>query len=524
MRNKRGESVTITEKFNKLGTYKEKIERGGGEEKVKKQHVSCKLTARERINFLLDHGSFVEINEFVSHRATELGMDKIETPAEGVITGYGKIAGRLIYIFAQDFTVMGGTLGEMHAFKICKILELALKSGAPVIGINDSGGARIQEGVDALNGYGEIFKRNVMASGVIPQISVILGPCAGGAVYSPALTDFVFMIEKTSKMFITGPKVVRAVTFEDVTAEELGGTNIHMNRSGVAHIASSTEEECFQKVRELLGYLPSNCRNKPPRRECVNPSTKDADNLKKVVPEDPKMTYDVRDVLSGVLDKESFFEIQEDYACNVITGFARLGGWSVGVIANQPQFLAGCLDINSSDKAARFIRFCDAFQIPLLTFVDTPGYLPGTKQEHNGIIRHGAKVLYAYSEATVPKLTVILRKAYGGAYIAMCARSLGADLVLSWPTAEIAVMGPEGAADIIFKKEILRAENPSEFLEQKVKEYRDHFASPYVAARRGYVDKVISPHETRHFLQKSLEALVDKHEKSIPKRHGNIPL
>jgi len=502
----------------------EKVRAGGGKEQIEEQHKKGKLTARERIALLLDPGSFVETEAFVAHRCRDFGMEKRELPAEGVVTGYGTIAGRRVYIYAQDFTVLGGTLGEMHGKKICKVMDMAMKAGAPIIGINDSGGARIQEGVDALSGYGEIFYRNTLASGTIPQISIIVGPCAGGAVYSPAITDFIFIVKDISLMFITGPKVVKAVMGEDVTPEQLGGAGVLSQISGTAHFIAANEEECIQMVKKLLSYLPSNNSELPPRVETGDSPDRMDDSLTNVVPTDPRKPYDMREVLTRVVDKGELFEIFPHFAQNMITAFARLNGWSVGMLANQPKVLAGCLDINASDKAARFIRFCDAFNIPLITFVDVPGYMPGTAQEHGGIIRHGAKMLFAYSEATVPKLTVILRKAYGGAYIGMCSRHLGADQVFAWPTAEIAVMGPEGAVEIVFKKEIAGAEKPEEVMQQKIQEYREKFANPYVAAARGYIDAVIEPRETRPQLIKALEATMGKREPRPQKKHGNIPL
>jgi len=451
-------------------------------------------------------------------------MDKKELPSEGVVTGYGRIDRRRVCLFAQDFTVAGGSLGEMHAAKICKVMDLAMKMGVPLIGINDSGGARIQEGVDSLKGYGDIFYRNTIASGVIPQISVILGPCAGGAVYSPAITDFTFMVKGISKMFITGPDVVKTVTGEDVSQEELGGAMAHSQLSGVAHFACESEEEAFNLLKNLLSYLPSNNLEEPAMVDLGDDPNRQDETLANLVPANPKKPYDVRDVIEKVMDAGEFFEIQSYFAPNIIVGFARLNGYSVGIISNQPKVLAGVLDVNSSDKAARFIRFCDSFNIPLVTFVDVPGYLPGTDQEHGGVIRHGAKLLYAYSEATVPKLTVILRKAYGGAYIGMCSRHLGADAVYAWPTAEIAVMGPQGAAEIVYKKEIGSSKNPQEVLAEKIAEYTEKFANPYVAANRGYVDKVIEPYETRSQLIKALEMFSSKGESRPQKKHGNIPL
>lgn len=500
------------------------IHAGGGPQRIEKQHAAGKNTARERIDQLLDPGSFVEIGEFVTHRGTQFGMEEIPSPAEGVITGYGLISGRQVYIYSQDFTVIGGTLGEMHAAKICRVMDLALKTGIPIIGINDSGGARIQEGVDALNGYGEIFKRNTLASGVIPQISVILGPCAGGAVYSPALTDYIFMVENISQMFITGPQVIKSVTGEEVSPETLGGAQTHNTTSGVAHFMAASEAECYQQIRDLLSYLPANNLQEPLRTENNDPIARTEDNLNNLIPEEANRPYDVRDILQETLDQGQFMEIQAQYAPNIVIGYGRLNGQSVGIIANQPKNLAGCLDINASDKAARFIRFCDAFNIPIITMVDTPGYLPGTEQEFGGIIRHGAKLLYAYSEANVPKITLILRKAYGGAYLAMCSHSLGADQVIAWPTAEIAVMGPEGAANIIFRKEISEASDPVTTRQAKIDEYRNRFANPYVAAGRGYVDTVIEPQNTRPYLIQALEALASKKEDRPGKKHGNFPV
>ncbi|MCL6634218.1 MAG: methylmalonyl-CoA carboxyltransferase [Peptococcaceae bacterium] len=497
---------------------------GGGEKAVQKQHLSGKLTARERLSLLLDEGSFVELDQFVSHRCQNFDMAGKEVPGEGVVTGYGLVNGRLVYVYSQDFTVMGGTLGEMHAAKVCKVMDLALKCGAPVIGINDSGGARIQEGVDALNGYGEIFRRNTFASGVIPQFTMILGPCAGGAVYSPALTDFIFVVDNISRMFITGPQVIREVTGEEVSPELLGGARTHSARSGVAHFRSRSEQECFGLFRELLSYLPQNNMETPPRVPCEDPPGRCVRELAGIIPEEPNKPYDVKDVIRAVLDHGRFLESQGDFAPNVVTGFGRLNGIPVGVVANQPKHLAGCLDIDASDKAARFVRFCNAFNIPLITFVDTPGYLPGLQQEHGGIIRHGAKLLYAYSEASVPKITVVLRKAYGGAYIAMCSRSLGADLALAWPTAEVAVMGPEGAVNIVFRKEIGASPQPEQTRREKIEDYRRRFATPYVAAARGFIDRVINPVETRIALIQALGSLQGKRESRLPRKNGNIPL
>ncbi|HKM39626.1 MAG TPA: carboxyl transferase domain-containing protein [bacterium] len=496
---------------------------GGGEKRIARQHQKGRLTARERIERLLDKSSFAELNMHVTHRCHEFGMAEVDAPGEGVVTGYGTVDGRLVYIFAQDFTVMGGSLGEMHAKKIADVMDLALKTGAPLIGINDSGGARIQEGVDSLSGYGQIFYRNTISSGVIPQLSVIMGPCAGGAVYSPAMTDFVFMTQG-AYMFITGPQVIKAVTGEDVSSEELGGAATHNRVSGVAHFMAADENECFDQVRALLSYLPNNNLEQPDRIDTQDPITRADVTLREIVPLESNRAYDMRDVITRVVDNSLFFECQEHYATNIITGFARLNGYSIGIIANQPRVLAGCLDINASDKGARFIRFCDAFNIPIVNFVDVPGFLPGTNQEFGGIIRHGAKMLFAYSEATVPKITLIVRKSYGGAYLAMCSKDLGADQVFAWPGAEIAVMGPEGAANIIFRKEIADADDPEGVRQQKIADYRGRFANPYIAAARGYVDDVIDPAETRPRLACALEVLSSKRENRPAKKHGNIPV
>ncbi|NNG68232.1 methylmalonyl-CoA decarboxylase subunit alpha [Caldanaerobacter subterraneus] len=516
--------MSVQSKIEELKRKYEKIKEGGGQKRIEKQHEAGKLTARERLALLLDENSFVEIDPFVEHRCTDFGMEKTEAPAEGVITGYGTIDGRLVFVFAQDFTVLGGSLGEYHAKKITKVMDMAMKMGAPLIGLNDSGGARIQEGVDALSGYGQIFYRNTLASGVIPQISVIMGPCAGGAVYSPALTDFIFMVDKTSYMFITGPQVIKAVTGEEVTHEQLGGATTHNTLSGVAHFVFPDEKQTLMAVRKLLSYLPSNNMEDPPVVETGDSPNRVEVDLNTIIPDNPNKAYNMKDVIKLIVDNGEFFEVQPYYAQNIITGFARLNGRSVGIIANNPSVLAGVLDINASDKAARFIRFCDAFNIPILNLVDVPGFLPGTDQEYGGIIRHGAKMLYAYSEATVPKVTLIIRKAYGGAYLAMCSRDLGADMVLAWPTAEIAVMGPEGAANIIFKKEIEEAENPAEVRQQKIEEYRNSFANPYRAAARGYIDNVIEPAITRPIIISAFDMLTSKREKRPPKKHGNIPL
>ncbi|MGI6684725.1 MAG: acyl-CoA carboxylase subunit beta [Bacillota bacterium] len=512
------------EKLAKLSEKRDKVLSGGGPKRIEKQHQSGKLTARERINKLLDQGSFVELDQFVVHRGVEFGMQDVDAPGEGVVTGYGTIDGRLVYLFSQDFTVLGGSLGEMHAAKICKVMDLAIKMGAPFIGINDSGGARIQEGIDALNGYGEIFKRNTFASGVIPQISVIMGPCAGGAVYSPALTDFIFMTDKTSQMFITGPQVIKAVTGEEVSAEDLGGALAHNRVSGNAHFFAADEEDCFNQIKRLLSFLPSNNLDPVPLVETSDPAERMDEVLKTVVPDDANKAYDMMEVITALADHRDFFEIQPHFAKNIIIGFMRLNGVPVGVIANQPKVMAGCLDINCADKASRFVRFCDAFGIPLLTIVDTPGYLPGVGQEHGGIIRHGAKLLYAYSEATVPKLQLITRKAYGGAYLAMCSKSLGADMAIAWPSAEIAVMGAQGAANIVFRKEIADADNPVEKRKEKIAEYEEKFSNPYCAAARGFADLVIEPEKTRYYLIKSLESLMTKRESRPGKKHGNIPV
>lgn len=512
------------DKIEELRKLKKEIEMGGGEAAIQKQHDKGKQTARERIEQLLDPESFVEIGTFVEHRNESFGMDKNRPSGDGVVTGYGNIDGRLVYIYAQDFTVIGGSLGEMHASKIVRVQEMAIKAGAPIIGINDSGGARIQEGVDSLAGFGDIFYSNTAASGVVPQISVIMGPSAGGAVYSPALTDFILMVNNTSKMFITGPDVIRSVTGEEVSAEQLGGAMTHNRTSGVAHFVDETEEATFDRIRVLLSYLPSNNLDDAPNFDMQDDLNRVDEELNTLIPENPNIPYDVKDIITRVADSGDFFEVQPYYAQNMVIGFIRLNGKSVGVVANQPKVLAGCLDINAADKAARFIRTCDAFNIPLLTLVDVPGFLPGTQQEYGGIIRHGAKMLYAYSEATVPKVTVILRKAYGGAYIAMCSKHLKADLVLAWPSAEIAVMGPEGAANIIFRRDIKNAENPAEKRGQKVDEYRDAVANPYVAAARGYVDDVVEPSETRTRVISAFDMLANKREDRPAKKHGNIPL
>ena len=512
------------DKLMELRELNEKIKLGGGQKAIDKQHDSGKLTARERILKLLDEGSFVEIDAFIEHRCVNFGMEKKKIPGEGVVSGYGTVDGRLVYIYAQDFTVIGGSLGEMHAAKIVKTQEMALKVGAPIIGINDSGGARIQEGVDALSGYGKIFFNNTIASGVIPQISVIMGPCAGGAVYSPAITDFIFMVQNTSKMFITGPNVIETVTGEKVSAEKLGGAMTHNSISGVAHFVDNTEEECITHIKKLLSFLPQNNLETTPSKVVEDDLNRIDEALNDIIPENPNKAYDMKDVIFSLADNKEFLEYQPYYAMNVVTGFMRLSGKSVGVIASQPKVLAGCLDINASDKAARFIRTCDSFNIPLLTLMDVPGFLPGTHQEFGGIIRHGAKMLYAYSEATVPKVTVITRKAYGGSYIAMCNKELGADMVIAWPTAEIAVMGPDGAANIIFKNEIAEAEDKNLKRREKIEEYRNTVANPYTAAARGYVDQVIEPSETRKRIISAFDMLSGKRVLRPEKKHGNIPL
>ncbi|MBA4538211.1 methylmalonyl-CoA carboxyltransferase [Bacillus aquiflavi] len=513
----------IYEQINELYDRRREIELGGGDDKILKQHEKGKLTARERIDLLVDPGTFVELNPFIEHRCTDFGLDTKKGPGDGVVTGYGKVNGRPIYLFSQDFTVFGGALGEMHAKKIANVMDLAAKNGAPFIGLNDSGGARIQEGVVSLDGYGHIFYRNSIYSGVIPQISVIMGPCAGGAVYSPAITDFVFMVEKTSQMFITGPKVIETVTGEKISSEDLGGAKVHNSISGNAHFRGESEEAVIQQVRDLLSYLPQNNEEKPPRLTADEEDDYRPD-LTDVIPFDAVRPYDVRVVVEQVVDKNSFMEVHKDFAKNIVVGLARIKGEVVGLVCNQPKFMAGGLDIDSSDKAARFIRFCDAFNIPIITFEDVTGFFPGIKQEHGGIIRHGAKILYAYSEATVPKLTVILRKAYGGAYVALNSKSIGADLVFAWPNAEIAVMGPQGAANIIFAREIQNSENPEVTRTQKIDEYREKFANPYVAASRGMVDDVIDPRETRIKIIQALEMLRNKKESRPQKKHANIPL
>ena len=496
---------------------------GGGQERIETQHKKGRLTARERIDLLLDKGSFRELDAFVQHRTHDFNLNSQKYMSDSVVTGWGTIEGRLVYVFSQDFTVFGGSLGEVHAEKICKIMDMAMKNGAPVIGLNDSGGARIQEGVVSLAGYADIFLRNTLASGVIPQISAIMGPCAGGAVYSPALTDFIFMTRNTSYMFVTGPDVVKAVTHEEVSFEELGGASVHSEKSGVCHVAADNEADTLYLIRKLLGYLPQNNMEDPPFMAGDDPLRMD-ERLDKLIPDDPNKPYDIKEVIRLIVDGGQFFEIHENYAANIVVGFARLGGHSVGIVANQPAVLAGVLDIDASEKGARFVRFCDSFNIPIVTFEDVPGFLPGTNQEHHGIIRSGAKLLYAYCEATVPKLTVITRKAYGGAYCVMSSKHIRSDLNLAWPTAEIAVMGPDGAVNIIFRKELEKADDPLMKKAELVAEYRRKFASPYVAAERGYIDDVIEPKETRPRLINALEMLSNKRDAKPAKKHGNIPL
>jgi acetyl-CoA carboxylase carboxyltransferase component len=506
-----------------LREHKGRSRLGGGQERIDAQHNKGRLTARERIDLLLDKGSFRELDAFVQHRTHDFKLDTQKFMSDSVVTGWGTIEGRLVYVFSQDFTVFGGSLGEVHAEKICKIMDMAMKNGAPLIGLNDSGGARIQEGVVALGGYADIFLRNTLASGVIPQISAIMGPCAGGAVYSPALTDFIFMTRNTSYMFVTGPDVVKAVTHEEVSFEDLGGASVHSEKSGVCHVAADSEADTLYLIRKLLNYLPQNNMEDPPFIPGDDPLRMD-ERLDTIIPDDPNKPYDIKEVVRMIVDGGQFFEIHENYAANIVVGFARLGGHSVGIVANQPAVLAGVLDIDASEKGARFVRFCDSFNIPIITFEDVPGFLPGTNQEHHGIIRSGAKLLYAYCEATVPKLTVITRKAYGGAYCVMSSKHIRSDLNLAWPSAEIAVMGPDGAVNIIFRKELEKAEDPVKKKAELVAEYRRKFASPYVAAERGYIDDVIEPKETRPRLINALEMLSNKRDANPAKKHGNIPL
>ncbi len=513
----------MDDKIKELEAKRAEALKGGGEKRIEAQHDKGKLTARERIHFLLDEGSFEETGMLVTHRSTDFGLDKQKVLGDGVVTGYGTVEGRLVYVFAQDFTVMGGSLAEAHAEKIVKLMDLAMQNGAPVFGLNDSGGARIQEGVVSLGGYADIFYRNTRASGVIPQISAVMGPCAGGAVYSPALTDFVAMVEKSSYMFVTGPNVVKTVTHEEVSSEELGGAQAHASKSGVTHFAYENEIACLNGLRQLISYIPQNCEEEPPKLP-YEPEDEARPALNELIPENPNQPYDIREVINGTVDADSFLEVHRDFAQNIVVGFARLGGRSIGVVANQPAYLAGVLDIDSSTKGARFVRFCDSFNIPLLVLEDVPGFLPGTDQEWNAIITNGAKLLYAFSEATVPRITVITRKAYGGAYDVMNSKHIGADLNYAWPSAEIAVMGPKGAAEIIFRKEIKNAEDPEAKLAEKEAEYGELFANPYRAAARGYVDEVIRPDQTREKLIKSFRMLENKVDTLPRKKHGNIPL
>ncbi len=516
--------MTMEERIEELREKTERALLGGGEDRIESQHEKGKMTARERIDYFLDDGTFNEFDQLRTHRSHNFGMEEKQLPGDGVVTGYGEVNGRTVFVFAHDFTVFGGSLGEVFAEKVCKVMDKAMEVGAPVVGLNDSAGARIQEGVDSLGGFAEIFTRNEKASGVVPQISAIMGPCAGGAVYSPAITDFIFMVKDTSHMFITGPDVIETVTGEEVGFEELGGATTHSSESGVAHFACDTEEEALDNIKRLLSYLPQNNVEDPPRVEPYDDPERRDDALESIVPDEPRKPYDMTDVVDSVVDENSFFEVQENYAKNMVVGFARLDGRSVGVVANQPRVSAGTLDIEASEKASRFVRFCDSFNVPIVTFVDVPGFMPGTDQEHNGIIRHGAKLLYAYSEASVPLLTVITRKAYGGAYDVMASKHLGADVNYAWPTAEIAVMGPKGAVNVLYREELADAENPDELREQLIDEYREEFANPYTAADRGYLDAVIEPTETRPRLIQDLEMLASKREDTPEKKHGNIPL
>jgi len=516
--------MELEQKLEELKKRSRLAEDGGGAQRRERQHKQGKMSARERIEFLLDEGTFEETDKFVTHRCADFGMAENKIYGDGFITGYGRIEGRLVYVFAQDFTVFGGSLSEANAAKIVKIMDLSAKMGAPMIGLNDSGGARIQEGVMSLAGYADIFLRNTLYSGVVPQISAIMGPCAGGAVYSPAITDFILMVNKTSYMFITGPDVIKTVTHEEVTKDQLGGAHTHNETSGVAHFLAQDDAECLSMVRELLSFIPSNNLDDPPRKPCTDPPDRMDEKLDSVVPAQSNLPYDIKEVIHSVVDDGYFFEVQEHFAKNIVVGFARLNGRSVGSVANQPAFLAGTLDINASIKGARFVRFCDCFNIPLITFEDVPGFLPGTNQEYGGIIKHGAKLLYAFAEATVPKVTVITRKAYGGAYCVMASKHIRTDVNYAWPTAEIAVMGPESAVDIVYKRELDHAANREELRQQKIEEFRDRFANPYVAADRGYVDAVIQPRETRKKLIQALEMLDTKRDKNPPKKHGNIPL
>ncbi len=516
--------MNIEDKIKELERRNLEAELGGGQKRIDQQHAKGKMTARERIGYLFDPGSFEELDKFVVHRCHDFGMDKKKIPGDGVVTGYGTVNGRQVFVFSQDFTVFGGSLSGPFGEKMCKIMDLAINSGAPVIGLNDSGGARIHEGVVSLGSYGEIFKRNVRASGVIPQISVIMGPCAGGAVYSPALTDFTIMVKKTSNMFITGPQVIKAVTAEEVTPEALGGAMTHNAKSGVAHFAEETDQEALDRVKEILGFLPQSFREMPPSIECSDDPERKDKSLNKAVPTNPRVPYDIQEIIRTVLDNHLFLEVQRHWAKNMVVGFGRLNGMVVGVVANQPKFLAGCIDIDASMKCARFVRTCDAFNIPLVTFVDVPGFLPGVNQEYGGIIKHGAKIIYAYCEATVPKITVVTRKAYGGAYDVMSSKHHDGDINYAYPTAEIAVMGPDGAVNIIFRKEINEADDPEATRERLVKEYRNNFASPFKAAELGYIDQIIFPENTRPKLIKALMMLKNKRDSLPARRHGNIPL
>jgi propionyl-CoA carboxylase beta chain len=516
--------MTINDNFEKLRELDQKAEAGGGEQRARRQHEQGKLLARERLNILLDSSSFVELDRLRTHGCTDFQMQEQKFLGDAVVTGYGAIDGRLVYVYSQDFTVFGGSLSGVVAEKICKVMDLAMKNGAPIIGINDSGGARIQEGVLSLAGYGEIFLRNVKASGVIPQISAIMGPCAGGAVYSPAITDFVYMVKTNSYMFITGPDVIKTVTHEEVTKDELGGAETHSAKSGVAHFTANGEKECLLMIRELIAFLPSNNQEDPPFHPTNDDPLRRDKKLRDLVPDNPNRPYDMKDLIGAVVDEGYFYEAQRDFAPNLLIGFARLGGRPVGIVANQPAALAGCLDINASIKGARFIRFCDCFNIPVITFVDVPGFLPGTSQEYDGIIRHGAKLLYAYAEATVPKITIVTRKAYGGGYIVMSSKHLAGDINLAYPTAEIAVMGPEGAINIVFREALQQAEDPGKARDQMTREYRNKFANPFKAAEFGYIDSVIYPEDTRPTLIRSLEMLKNKQDYNPPKKHGNIPL
>ena len=514
----------VSQRVARLREMRDKARLGGGERRIQQQHAKGKLTARERVDLLLDEGSFEEIDMFVTHRISDFGMGDQKVLGDGVVTGWGRIDGRLVYVFSQDFTVFGGSLSEAHAQKIVKIMELAMKNGAPVIGLNDSGGARIQEGVLSLGGYADVFLLNVLASGVVPQISAIMGPCAGGAVYSPAMTDFILMVKDTSYMFVTGPNVVKTVTHEDVTFETLGGAMVHNSTSGVAHFALDSEEQCLMSIRKLLSYVPSNNLDDPPFEHTDDPASRMEEELNTIIPDVATKGYDMKGVIQLVVDNGEFMEVQEHFAGNIVVGFARLGGQAVGIVAQQPIVLAGVLDIDSADKAARFVRFCDCFNIPLVTFVDVPGFLPGVAQEHGGIIRHGAKLLYAYCEATVPKVTVITRKAYGGAYDVMNSKHVRGDVNYAWPTAEIAVMGVDGAVNIIFKDQIEASDNPEATRQQLIAEYQQTFANPYVAASRGFIDDVIEPQQTRPKLISALQMLKNKRDTNPPKKHGNIPL